>query len=71
MEQTAAILLEGNEYDIEFISPEGNWSPTWSNQRAVSFQRNSGHYFEEPWRPLMKFPDGARLRVVVGILSSG
>lgn len=71
MEQTAAILLEGNEYNIEFILPEGNWSPTWSNQRAVSFQRNSGHDFEDHCRPLMKFPDSAYLSVVVGILSSG
>lgn len=27
MEQTAAILLEGNEYNIEFILPEGTGAP--------------------------------------------
>lgn len=47
MEHEVAVLLEGEKYYMGFILPGDNCSPICSNLRAVSFQRKSGHDFEE------------------------
>lgn len=41
MVHKVVVLLEENEYHIEFILPEYNWSPAQSNLCAVAFPRNS------------------------------